>query len=394
MSETHKINEIIKKIDRKVLEALFQKLALPALEETWKTFSTRKPEPLYAALAKLEPAHLQVLGEALEEIASVGEEPRNIRDIRALLSEYKVELPAEISDFTAPTLAAWCYATRGTIFWNKVLARAELNAKKLSDWASFDLKFNAEPARGLITARAAALERVAMDFFQHYEYRGYHCKSECYSVEETETIVFYLTDHKENLTLWLDETKGYRTFNGSPIFKVVLSFDYDLARLGLLYDGSTLNRGILAENLANALFGANAYSRMEAVKYTLQKWKLAWELTLPPNLPELRRAVIVGLELRLNTKSRRTYVEKEADLQAAIRTEIGEDRLRSPNTLVTRAHLRLTYDSPHRKNATRLFRISETAIAGFNTTSREVQKMLRAFLNYHNICRTNNDVAN
>ena len=149
---------------------------------------------------------------------------------------------------------------------------------------------------------------------------------------------------------------------------------------------------LLAHELAAALFGADSYTQMETVKYDLQKWKDKWELAIPQNFnPDLRRAVITGLELRLNTKSRRTYIEKDDNLQKAIRSEIGEERLLSPNTTVTRVHLHLIYDTPRRKNMPRTFKISETSIAGYNAAPRAVQKMLTAFLNAHNIIRKAND---
>ena len=394
MTETYKMNGIVKKIDTYVLDALFQKLGICMADENWKAFTSRNPAPLNAAINALPPESRDALGEALENIAPIGDEKSNIQVIRNLLRECKVELPENIDSFNAPTLAAWCYATCSEPFWSKLLKRAKVNAKKLSEWTCFDLKFKKEPERGLMFQRIAALEEAATTFIQHTEFRGYSCKSEYYAEGDVETVVFYLPNHKTSIEYWEDNAKDPTTINGAPVFNVVLRFDYDMSRLGLIYDSNSQNCDILAHELAAALFGADSYTQMETVKYDLQKWKDKWELAIPQNFtPDLRRAVITGLELRLNTKSRRTYIEKDDNLQKAIRSEIGEERLLSPNTTVTRVYLHLIYDTPRRKNMPRTFKISETSIAGYNAAPRAVQKMLTAFLNAHNIIRKANDDA-
>ncbi len=392
MTETYKMNEIVKKIDTYVLEALFQKLGVSMPNEGWKAFTCRNPQPLYAAIAALPAESRNALGEALVGIAPVADEKSNIQVIRTLLRKDNIELPENVDSFNVATLAAWCYATRSEAFWRELVKRTEVNAKKRSEWTCFDLKFKEEPARGLIAKRVAALEKTVTTFIQHTEFRGYSCKSENYSDGDTETIVFYLPNHKTAIEYWEDNAKAPTTINGAPVFNVVLRFDYDMSRLGLVYDSTTQNCDSLAHELAAALFGADSYTQMETVKYDLQKWKDKWVLDVPQNLGyDLRRAVITGLELRLNAKSRRTYIEKDDNLQEAIRSEIGKERLLSPNTTVTRVHLRLTYDTPRRKNMPRTFKISETSIAGYNAAPRSVQKMLTAFLNAHNIIRNAND---
>lgn len=390
MTEIHIINDIVKKIDKTILLSLFDKLSVPELVATTQSLNTRNRGTLVTAFAALSDEQQKSVGEVLEEIAPVGSESKNIPVMRALLTECKIATPKDIDDFNAATLATWCYVNTPGL-WNTLLGRTAINARKLSDWTCFNLVFKSTPPRGLMVQREKELTEAAQKFIMRHEYRGHHCLSECYTVENVENIVFKLTDHRSVGEFWDDDLKGYKVQDGAPPFKVVLSFNYETSRLAILFTsgGTTLHRDSLAHELAATLFGADSYSRMDEVKYDLQSLKDKWELTPPLENHNLKRAVVIGLELNLNStrKSRRVYIEKDSNLQEAIRDEIGADRLLSPFTTVARAHIRLTYDTPRRANATHTFILSESSISGYYTVPRYVQKMLQDLLNAYNLIR-------
>ena len=94
MAEQHEINEIVKRIDNKLLEQLFERLGVVDLDEEWKKSTNRNIKPLCDALAKLPDSVQDEVGLTLEEIAPVGRENKNIPVIIATLADMHKETPA------------------------------------------------------------------------------------------------------------------------------------------------------------------------------------------------------------------------------------------------------------------------------------------------------------
>ena len=69
MAEQHEINEIVKRIDNKLLEQMFERLGVVDLDEEWKKSTNRNIKPLCDALAKLPDSVQDEVGLTLEEIA-------------------------------------------------------------------------------------------------------------------------------------------------------------------------------------------------------------------------------------------------------------------------------------------------------------------------------------
>lgn len=385
MAEEHIINDIVKKIDKSVLKALLSRLGLASLAPAVDATKPRDFRPLRTAFGVLTDDQRQKFGETLEEIAPLASDGRHIPVCRAYLTELKLEAPPEIDTFNAATLATWCRMHLEPDQWRTLCGRANLNALKQTDWLCFDLDFPDPPPPALMARRAELLVQAARDFAVLHEYRGHHAKYECYSVENRDYIVFKLTDHMASEEFWDDALQDYTPLEAARPFRIVLSFNYDTSRLALFYPGPAPYAESLSRDLAGILFKDCAYRRMEPLCYDLQNLKTQWELALPPAETDLRRAVVVGLDLQLgnSNRSRRSYFEADANLTEALREEIGDERLERAQ--VKRVQLRLFYDTARRAGQTRTFRISETGISSLYDAPKCVQNMLRALLETHHI---------
>lgn len=385
MSEEYVINDIVKKIDKPVLKTLLVRLGIPSLASAVDACSPRKFQPLFAACAALPGDQRQKFGEMLEEIAPLAGDGKHIPVCRAYLAELKLETPPEMDAFNIATLVAWCRARLDPAQWRTLCGRANLDALKQTDWYCFDLDFPSPPPHALMTRRAEPLVQAARAFATRHEYRGHHAKYECYSVENRDYIVFKLTDHPASEEFWDDTLQDYAPLEAAKPFRIVLSFNYDTDRLALFYPGPAPYAESLSRDLAEILFADCAYTRMQPLRYDLQRLKNKWELALPPAHTGLKRAVLVGIDLQLgdSNRSRRSCFEADANLAEALREELGDERLE--NARVKRVQLRLVYDTPRRANSTRSFRITETGIAGLYSAPKCVQNMLCALLEAHHV---------
>lgn len=170
------------------------------LDEEWKKSTNRNIKPLCDALAKLPDSVQDEVGLTLEEIAPVGRENKNIPVIMATLADMRKETPDGFGEWNAARMATWSWLNLTELQWGRLHGRALINNFNPGEWKSFDLQFEDEPQRGLMTERKAALEKAIVKAISRSEYRGRHCKSECYNVGERENIVFKLTDHKSAMS--------------------------------------------------------------------------------------------------------------------------------------------------------------------------------------------------
>lgn len=109
MAEHHEVNEIVKRIDQKLLEQLFERLHIEGLDEDWKKSSKRNIKPLCDALAKLPDVDQEEVGLTLEEIAPVGRENKNIPVIIYTLKDMYKETPEGFGEWNAAKMATWCW---------------------------------------------------------------------------------------------------------------------------------------------------------------------------------------------------------------------------------------------------------------------------------------------
>ncbi len=389
MAEHHEVNEIVKRIDQKLLEQLFERLHIEGLDEEWKKSSKRNIKPLCDALAKLPDEIQDEVGLTLEEIAPVGRENKNIPVILSTLYEMRKETPDGFDEWNAAQMATWSWLNLEPVQWGRLRGRALINNFNPGEWKSFDLQFEQDPQRGLIEERKTQLEKAIVKSISHREYRGRHCKSECYTVGDKENIVFKLTDHKSADEFWSEESQDFKPTDNLKAFKVVLSFDYDTYRMSILYTSNPRGCRELSSVLADAIFGADGYKRIDEVRYTISQFKNKSKL---PPLPDagIKTATVIGLDILLdNTKKRRrSYFEAERDLQATIKEELSDDLLNRDTTTVQRVTIRITYDSAKKNDVPRTFRISETSIGGLMSAPKKVQKGFKEYMRKYGITKS------
>lgn len=388
MAEHHEVNEIVKRIDKELLEKFFEKLGVTELDEDWKKSNSRNIKPLCDALAKQPDSVQEEVGMALEEISPVGREGKNIPVIMSALSDMGLEPPQGFEEWNAPRMATWCWINLSEPQWARLKGRALINNYSPGEWKSFDLAFKEEPERGRIEAKKEELMSALAKAISSREYRGHHCRCECYVIAERENVVFKLTDHKSADEVWDEAAQDFKPTEGSKAFKVVLSFDYDTYRMSILYTSNPQRCKELSYVLADALFGKDGYKRIEEVRYTISQFKDKSRLPSMPSVG-IKSATVVGLDLLLegSKKRRRSYFEAERDLQDAIRQEAHEDVIAQESTTVQRVTIRITYDSEKKKDVTRTFRISECSISGLMAAPKKIQKAFKAYMAKHGITK-------
>ena len=392
MAEQHEINEIVKRIDNKLLEQLFERLGVVDLDEEWKKSTNRNIKPLCDALAKLPDSVQDEVGLTLEEMAPVGRENKNIPVIIATLADMHKETPAGFGEWNAARMATWSWLNLNELQWGRLRGRALINNFNPGEWKSFDLQFEDEPKRGLLTERKAVLEKAIVKAISRSEYRGRHCKSECYNVGDRENIVFKLTDHKSADEFWDDAVQDFKPTETSKAFKVVLSFDYDNYRMSILYTSNPKQCKVLSGVLADALFGEGGYKRIEEVRYTISQFKDKSKLPSMPSVG-IKSATVIGLDILLDgsKKRRRSYFEADRDLQETIKEELSADLLNLESTIVQRVMIRITYDSDKKSDVPRTFKISETSIGGLMSAPKKVQKAFKEYMRKHGITKTDDE---
>lgn len=392
MAEHHEINEIVKRIDIKLLEQLFERLGVEGLDEEWKKSTNRNIRPLCDALAKLPDSVQDEVGLTIEEIAPVGRENKNIPVIVATLSDMHKETPDGFSEWNAARMATWSWLNLTELQWGRLRGRALINNFNPGEWKSFDLQFEEEPKRGLMEERKEKLEEAIVKAISRSEYRGRHCKSECYNVGDRENIVFKLTDHKAADEFWDDDAQDFKPAENSKAFKVVLSFDYDNCRMSILYTSNPRRCKELSSVLADALFEEGGYKRIEEVRYTINQFKDKSKLPSMPSVG-IKTATVIGLDILLDgsKKRRRSYFESDRDLQETIKDELNADLLNLETTVVQRVTIRITYDSDKKADVTRTFKISETSIGGLMSAPKKVQKAFKEYMCKHGITGTNDE---
>ena len=388
MAEHHEVNEIVKRINKDLLEKFFTKLGLDGLDEDWKKSNTRNIQPLCDALAKQSDALQEEVGMALEEISPVGRECKNIPVIMTALEDMEIAMPEGFADWNAPCMATWCWLNMTPFQWARLKGRALINNYSPGEWKSFDLALNNDPERGLIKKHETDLMKAIVKAISSREYRGHHCRCECYTVGDKENIVFKMTDHKSADEFWNDEEQDFKPTEGSKAFKIVLSFDYDNYRMSILYTSNPARCKELSTILADALFGKDGYKRIDEVRYTISQFK---DKSTLPSMPEvgIKSATVIGLDLLLDgsRRRRRSYFEADRDLQNAIRAEFHETIIGKETTTVQRVTIRITYDSHKKTDVTRTFKISECSIGGLMSAPRRIQKAFKEYMRKYGITK-------
>lgn len=391
MAEHHEVNEIVKRINKELLEEFFNKLGVTELDEEWKKSTSRNIKPLCEALAKLPDSVQEEVGMALEEISPVGRESKNIPVIISALSDMKCEIPQGFEEWNAPCMAAWCWINLSEPLWARLKGRAIINNYSPGEWKSFDLAFEEDPERGQIEKKKDELMSALTKAISSREYRGHHCRCECYVIGDKENVVFKLTDHKSADEVWDEQTQDFKPTEGSKAFKIVLSFNYDTYRMSILYTSNPTRCKELSYVLADALFGKDGYKRIEEVRYTISQFKDKSKLPSMPSVG-IKSATVIGLDLLLDgsKRRRRSYFEADRDLQASIRSETNADVIALETTTVQRVTIRITYDSPKKKDVTRTFRISECSIGGLMSAPKNIQKAFKAYMAKYGITKAEN----
>lgn len=400
MAEHHEINEIVKRIDIKLLEQLFERLRVEGLDEEWKKSTSRNIKPLCEALEKMPESVQEEVGVTLEEIAPVGRESKNIPVILSTLGDMHMTTPEGFGEWNVARMATWCWLNMKEPQWGRLRGRALINNFNPGEWKSFDLQFEQDPQRGLIEEHKAQLETAIVKAISRTEYRGRHCKSECYNVGDKENIVFKLTDHKSADEFWDDAAQDFKPTENAKAFKVVLSFDYDTFRMSILYTSNPKRCKELSSILADAIFGQDGYKRIDEVQYSISQFKDKSKLPSMPSVG-IKSATVIGLDILLDNskKRRRSYFEADRDLQQTIKEELNSDLLNLDTTTVQRVTIRITYDSAKKSDVPRTFRISESSIGGLMSAPKAIQKAFKEYMRKHGITKspdendTNTDTA-
>lgn len=379
--EPIQLDDIVRRVGNEFLEPVFRRIGI-ALDDGWKSANARNIQPLVDAAQQLDEDDREKLGVALKEIALVGREKKRVATMLSALHEWSVSIPDGFESWTSPKMAAWCFATLTSVQWSQLKRRAEVGSYSPGEWRSYDLQFTEAPEIGRLKACHTALERIMESEISKSEYRGHHCRSECYQVDSDEYVIFKLTDHVSANDVWDEETQDFKPTELSNAFRIVCAFDYENNRLSIHYPESTPTKcAVLSTAFADGIFGASGYTHLQPVIYKIDKLLGKWKLPAATELG-VKGAYVVGIEIMLdgNKRRRRAYYEDSLNLADQMKEELGEDTLRSDDTRVIRANIRVNYLNQKGTPAQRTFVMSGSTIGGLKEANPQVRKMFKAYV--------------
>ena len=378
--EDQELAKICARIEKKRLRAVIDKIGIEVGEEIWEEYSSRKSGKLIEIIAGQEPELKAKALRVLNEIAEVGRNKKNAQVILSSLGGWNIALPEGFTDLTVPNMAAWCRLNLPHDKWLMLRTRAGTRNYRPGEWKVYELEFDAPPPEGSMKSKVVALQDAMAKFFTDHEQRGQHCRSDCFTVEKEETVIFKLTDHPDANEVWDDEENDFKSTDERSAFRVVVSFDYAAHRLGIYYPDATNQRvGQLANKLSKTVFGNN-FRHAEQVAYDISSLLQKTKLPSAPSLGVIA-ARVVGLDVELGNskKSRRSYFEEEGDLATAIKTELLDGMDDISCVKAVRAHIRLEFGGDGQKRSHRTFVVSSNGVAGWKSVSAGKRNVFLAY---------------
>ena len=366
------------RVEKGMLRKVLEKLRVTIDEHLWDSYGYRNGGVLIELIAGQNPEVRDKAQRALNEIASVGRKKLSHLILKSL-NDWGVKIPEGFGELTAPNMASWCYVNLPPEEWHKLSIRAETKNHRPGEWHVFELEFDTPPEDGSLKNAIDGLQDVMSETIMSLEHRGDHCRSDCFTVDREETVIFKLTDHPDANEVWSNEEDNFRSMNEKAAFRIVVSFDYDSCRLSIYYPDVAKQRiSQIANAFSSKAFGSN-FRHAEQVLYTISSLLRKTELPGEPALGvKSARAVGLDLELDNSKKRRRSYFEEEQNLAQVIRNELGETILDDSEVKVVRAHVRLEFTSCGNSHH-RTFTVSPTGVKGWKTVSSEMRGI---FLGY------------
>ena len=366
-------------VEKGMLRNVLDKLGVAIDENLWDSYGYRNGGVLVELIAGQNPEVRENAQRALNEIAAVGGRKKLSHLILKSLEDWGVGMPEGFGELTAPNMASWCYINLPQGRWHTLSIRAETKNYKPGEWQVFELEFDTPPEDGSLKNSIDGLQDVMSKTIMSLEHRGDHCRSDCFTVDREETVIFKLTDHPDANEVWSNEEDNFKSMDEKAAFRIVVSFDYDSSRLSIYYPDVAKQRITqIADAFSSKAFGSN-FRHAEQVLYDISSLLRKTDLPGEPALG-VKAAKVVGLDLELDKskKRRRSYFEEEQNLAQVIRDELGETTLNDSEVKVVRAHVRLVFTSCGNSHH-RTFSVSSTGVKGWKTVSSEMRSI---FLGY------------
>lgn len=325
------VTDFVKRLAPESMALILERYPIE-LSEDWVKASSRKRsmKEFIDAFLRLDENTQERLGGLLREIEIVGGCNRYATMILATLGDRKVELtPEESTALTAMPVAdraCWCKLRLSSDVWEVLLTRASQAQRPAKEWKSFALSFSSDPKLGVFTDHKERLEKEVSNVVVATEYRGHHCESDAYQIDNCEYILFDLSDNPSTRKALNDAGDAFETLKKRMAFQIVCRFDHTNHRLSILHQDEIASPKDLSEAVVKTAFGDDV-DDMKQVCYNLTYFRDKSTITSGCSDFGFANVKVLRLELWLNgsKNSRRSYYERNADIQLAIAQEIAND---------------------------------------------------------------------
>ena len=212
------------RVEKGMLRKVLEKLRVTIDEHLWDSYGYRNGGVLIELIAGQNPEVRDKAQRALNEIASVGRKKLSHLILKSL-NDWGVKIPEGFGELTAPNMASWCYVNLPPEEWHKLSIRGETKNHRPGEWHVFELEFDTPPEDGSLKNAIDGLQDVMSKTIMSLEHRGDHCRSDCFTVDREETVIFKLTDHPDANEVWSNEEANSRSMNATAGSRIVDSID-------------------------------------------------------------------------------------------------------------------------------------------------------------------------
>ena len=371
--EDHEVVATCGNILKSQLETILKKAGVVLDEDMWGEYNRQNRGVLAKILSAQETEIRENAIRSISEVRSVGRKKQIPLMVKSL-EEWGVEKPEGYEAMAAVKLAAWCKITLKADQWSKLRQRAEYRNVSPGEWWVMEVEFDGDaPQPGCLDAAGEALQQEMEAMVSSLEQRGHHCRRDCFTVGDEETVIFKLTDYPEADEKWSDDEQDFKSSEGCSAFRIVVSFDFKACKLSILHQAGTRhNAERIGFGILKKAFGSKV-RRARKINYTFDKLLKESGLPSAPDMG-ITSATVVGLDLELAGRKdrRRSYFEGSGGLSNAIRAELGAV-VDADDTRVVRAHIKIMFGDGGR-NHERTFRISANGgVAGWKNVSCDLR---------------------
>lgn len=379
MAEIYEVHGLVRRLGKDAIIELFKKLSVE-VDADWAESEKKDLARLAKTISQLPEERQDEIGRIFDDILEVGGTKTQIPVIMGALEDFGVAPPDHFEDAPSPVRAAWCYVHLDRRQWMRLRQRTANTNLKKSEWKHFGLAFPEPPEMGCVATAQKKLETNLVKAIRKAEHRGHHCRSDCYSVESREIIIFKLTDHPQAEEAWDEEAQDFKPFRNHLAFRIVLSFDHESERMAIHHPSNPKLCARLSRIFADTIFGKDGYSDLSEVFYNLNFFRDKSQLPPSPKHGILN-ARVTGLELYLEGSKdrRRTYYEHDRDIREVLKAEVPTDVFRAAT--IHGVTIRLSCrDTVRDRISERNVRLGESSVSGISTATTAVQKCVKAYL--------------